>query len=141
MKMNFQEIYQKAHYSVLLPSPLGRDIELGFRINEPNQKIEELLASHKRSTACFITASNPNGQRIDEKENQARMMELETLIQEKQLPYYFGQGEDPKGTWVEKSLLVVGIELDEADELARHFEQNAIVWLQRGLAPALRWYI
>jgi hypothetical protein len=139
--MNFQEIYQKAHYSVLVPSVSGQDIELGFRIDESNQQIEELLAQHERSTACFITACNPNGQHIDEKENEARMKELETLIQVKQLPYYFGQGGDPKGAWIEKSLLVVGIELGDADQLARHFEQNAIVWLQRGLAPALRWYI
>ncbi len=130
-----------AHYSVLLPGMSGQDIEHGFKIDEPNQLIEELLAKHERTSACFITANNPNGQRIDEQENEARMRELETLIQKKQLPYYFGQGRDPKGAWIEKSLLVVGIELGEADQLARHFEQNAIVWLQRGLAPALRWYI
>ena len=139
--MNIQEIYQKAHYSVVVPSVSGRDLELSFRIDESNQQIEELLTKHERSSACFITASNPNGQRIDEKENEARMKELETFIQEKQLPYYFGQGGDPKGAWIEKSLLVVGIELGEADQLARHFEQNAIVWFQRGLAPSLRWYI
>ena len=139
--MNIKEIYQKAHYSVLVPSVSGKNIELVFRINESNQQIDELLAKHQRSTACFITASNPNGQRMDEKENEARMKELETLIQEKQLPYYFGQGGDPKGAWIEKSLLVVGIELGEADQIARHFEQNAIVWLQIGTAPTLRWYI
>ncbi len=139
--MNFQEIYQKAHYSALVPSVSAQDIEIGFRIDESNQNIEELLTKHERSSACFIPASNPNGKRTQEKDNEARMRELETLIQEKQLPYYFGQGGDPKGAWIEKSLLVVGIELVEADQLARHFEQNAIVWLQRGLAPALRWYI
>ena len=139
--MNFQEIYQKAHYSVLVLSVSGTDFDLSFKINESNQQIEELLTKHERSSACFITASNPNGQRIDEKENEARMKELETFIQEKQLPYYFGQGGDPKGAWIEKSLLVVGIELGEADQLARHFEQNAIVWFQRGSAPSLRWYI
>ena len=139
--MNFQEIYQMAHYSVLVPSVSGQDIEMGFRIDESNQQIEELLAKHERSSACFITASNPNGQHINAQENEARMKELETLIQEKQLPYYFGQGGDPKGAWTEKSLLVLGIELGDADQLARHFEQNAIVWFQRGSAPTLRWYI
>ena len=139
--MNIQEIYQMAHYSVVVPSVSDRDLHLSFKIDEPNQQIEELLAKHQRSTACFITACNPNGQRIDEQENEARMKELETLIQEKQLPYYFGQGGDPKGAWIEKSLLVVGIELGEVDQIARHFEQNAIVWFQIGSAPTLRWYI
>jgi hypothetical protein len=139
--MNIQEIYQMAHYSVVVPSVSDRDLHLSFKIDKPNQQIEELLAKHQRSTACFITACNPNGQRIDEKENEARMKELETLIQEKQLPYYFGQGGDPKGAWIEKSLLVVGIELGEVDQIARHFEQNAIVWFQIGSAPTLRWYI
>lgn len=139
--MNFQEIYQKAHYSIQFPGMSGQDNELSFKIDEPNQQIEELLEKNERSSACFITASNPNGQHINAQENEARMKELETLIQEKQLPYYFGQGGDPKGAWTEKSLLVLGIELGEADQLARHFEQNAIVWFQRGSAPTLRWYI
>ena len=116
-------------------------MEINFKIDERNQQIEELLTKHESSTACFITASNPNGQSIDKKENQSRMKELEILIIEKQLPYYFGQGGDPKGAWIEKSLLVVGIKTGEADQLARHFEQNAIVWFQRGSAPTLRWYI
>lgn len=116
-------------------------MEINFKIDERNQQIEELLIKHERSTACFITASNPNGQPIDEKENQSRMKELEILIIEKQLPYYFGQGGDSKGAWIEKSLLIVGIDKDLADQLAHQYEQNAVVWFELGNTPTLRWYI
>jgi hypothetical protein len=137
----YQEIYQDAHYLVLLPSDSGIDIEVSFRINQQNPQIDKLMVLHGKQTACFITASNPKGERIDEKENLRLMQELESIVQQKQLPYYFGQGGDSKGAWIEKSLLIVGIDSDEADKLAHQYEQNAVVWFELGSAPQLRWYI
>jgi hypothetical protein len=31
--------------------------------------------------------------------------------------------------------------MDEADQLARQYDQNAVVWFERGIPPVLRWYI
>jgi hypothetical protein len=69
------------------------------------------------------------------------MQELESIVQQKQLPYYFGQGGDSKGAWIEKSLLIVGIDKDVADQLAHQYEQNAVVWFELGSEPTLHWYI
>jgi hypothetical protein len=69
------------------------------------------------------------------------MQELESIVQQKQLPYYFGKGGDSKGAWIEKSLLIVGIDRDDADQLANQYEQNAVVWFELGSEPRLRWYI
>lgn len=137
----YQEIYKQAHYQVLLPTQAGTDIEVSFRINHSNPQLDELMELHGKQTACFITACNPKGERIDERENLRLMSELESIIQQKQLPYYFGHGGDSKGAWLEKSLLIVGIGVDEADQLARQYDQNAVVWFERGIPPVLRWYI
>ena len=137
----YQEIYKEAHYLVLLHGDLGINIEVSFRINQENPQIDKLIELHGQQTACFITACNPKGERIDYKENLRLMQELESILQQKQLPYYFGQGGDSKGTWIEKSLLIVGIDRAEADQLAHQYEQNAVVWFELGSAPTLRWYI
>ncbi len=137
----YQEIYQDAHYLVLLPGDSGADNEVSFRINQENQEIDKLMDLHGKKTACFITACNPKGKRIDEKENLRLMQELESIVQQKQLPYYFGQGGDSKGAWIEKSLLIVGIDRAEADQLAHQYKQNAVVWFELARTPTLRWYI
>jgi hypothetical protein len=137
----YREIYQNAHYLVLLPGDSGTDIEVSFRIDQQNQEINKLIEMHGRKAACFITPCNPKGERIDDKENLRLMQELESILQKKQLPYYFGQGGDSKGTWIEKSLLIVGIDRDQADQFAHQYEQNAVVWFELGSTPTLRWYI
>ncbi len=139
--IKYQEIYQDAHYLVLLPRDSGTDNEVSFRINQQNLEIDKLMDLHGKQTACFITACNPKGERIDDRENLRLMSELESIIQQKQLPYYFGHGGDSKGAWIEKSLLIVGIDRAEADQLAHQFEQNAVVWFELGRTPTLRWYI
>ena len=137
----YQEIYEEAHYLVLLPGDSGTDNEVSFSINQQNLEIDKLMDMHGKKTACFITACNPKGERIDEKENLRLMQELKSIVKQKQLPYYFGQGEDSKGAWIEKSLLIVGIDRDDADQLAHQYKQNAVVWIELGSEPRLRWYI
>ena len=137
----YQEIYKKANYLVLLPAQTGKDTEVSFRIDEPNQQIDKLIQLHGKQTACFITPCNPKGRLIDYIENLRLVSELESIIQQKQLPYYLGHGGDSKGAWIEKSFLIVGIGMDEADQLARQYYQNAVVWFERGNPPVLRWYI
>ena len=137
----YQEIYEEAHYLVLLPGDSGTDNEVSFRINQENPQIDKLMEQHGKQSACFLTACNPKGEHINDKENLRLMQELESIVQQKQLPYYFGQGGDSKGAWIEKSLLIVGIDRAEADQLAHQYEQNAVVWFELGRTPTLRWYI
>ena len=137
----YQEIYEEAHYLVLLPGDSSTDNEVSFRINQENPQLDKLMEQHRKQTACFITACNPKGERINDKENLRLMQELASILKQKQLPYYFGHGGDSKGAWIEKSLLVVGIDEELADQLAYQYEQNAVVWFELGSAPQLRWYI
>ncbi|MGH8720503.1 MAG: DUF3293 domain-containing protein, partial [Burkholderiales bacterium] len=49
-----------------------------------------------------------------------------------------GEGRDPQQEWpAEPSVLVVGIARAEAEVLGRGYEQNAIVFVEKGKAPEL----
>jgi hypothetical protein len=52
--------------------------------------------------------------------------------------YALGEGRDPTGHWkAELECVVFGIPVEAALEIARRFEQNAIVFVARGGLPEL----
>ena len=54
------------------------------------------------------------------------------------LTFLLGEGRDPSGQWTaETECIVFGISLAEGLEIARRFEQNAVVFIERGKAPRL----
>lgn len=58
----------------------------------------------------------------------------------KAFPTASGRGEDPSGQWPdEPGLLVGGMTLSEARELARRFGQNAMVHAGSDALPGLVW--
>jgi len=62
-------------------------------------------------------------------------MELLSEIEARRLNYLVGYGE--RGEWREYSYLILGIDRQDASELALQFEQNAYVWLDDAGVPAL----
>jgi hypothetical protein len=49
-----------------------------------------------------------------------------------------GEGRDPAGKWpAEPSVLAVGMSRHEAMVMGRSYEQNAIVFIEKGKAPEL----
>ncbi|MFT6830906.1 MAG: hypothetical protein ACJAZN_001063, partial [Planctomycetota bacterium] len=49
-----------------------------------------------------------------------------------------GQGRHPSGGWApEASLLVLGLQRDEAAALGRRWRQNAVLWIGRETIPEL----
>jgi uncharacterized protein DUF3293 len=124
--------YQKARY-VVFGEP-----ELVLRIGERNPDLDELLQAEGADTAAFVTAANPRGGARSAWENEianAALVESQTAAG---FACYPGEGRDPEGSWTpERSVLVVGISRADAEKVGRVFEQNAIVFLTRGLAPEL----
>ena len=89
-------------------------------------------------TAAFITSFNPRGLPAHEETNFLTSGELCDAADRTGYKIYLGEGNDPQGEWKpEASLLIVGIPRAEDEALGRRFQQNAIVWVEKGHAPEL----
>jgi hypothetical protein len=124
--------YENAEYVVFG----GRDIVL--KVGKPSRELDALLEFHRADTAAYVTAANPRGERRSDEANAAALSALNDLIAAAGYPRYMGEGRDPRGVWpAEPSVLVIGIYRENAVALGRLFEQNAIVFAERGRAPEL----
>ena len=102
--MGFEELYKKAQYTVFTPSPIA------FRVNQICPEIDQVMMKAKVTEAAFLTAWNPRSELMENQVNNLAQNRLQNELIEGSLPYLFGYGEDPQGTWKEESFLVLGIE-------------------------------
>jgi len=82
-----------------------------LRVDVPSPELKALLELHQAPCAAYVTAYNPEGRLVPQKENHKRQQELEAELN----PWvcFPGAGEDPEGKWPpEPSFLVLGIPLE-----------------------------
>lgn len=109
-----------------------------LNIGVPSAAFDRILDRHGAASAVIVTAYNPRSVVLADAENGARHDRLVRLIESKGFRYALGEGRDPSGRWrAELECVVFGISAEQGLELARAFEQNAIVFVQRGEPPAL----
>lgn len=124
--------YENAEYVVFG----ARDLVL--KVGKPSRELDALLEFHGADTAAWVSAANPRGERRSQDANAAAHSALNDLVAAAGYPCYLGEGRDPQGGWpAEPSVLVIGIYRENAVALGRLFEQNAIVFAERGRAPEL----
>ncbi len=124
--------YKKALY-VVYGAP-----ELVIRVGEPNATLDELLDADGLDTAAYLTAANPGGELQGKTENELSCAALHQGLADAGYICYLGEGRDPEGDWpAEPSILALGITRHEAMVIGRSYEQNAIVFIERGKAPEL----
>jgi len=124
--------YERAEYCIYIHGS-----ELKLYVNQASQTLDQLLLEYAVSSAAFITAANPQSVACSDTENAQRHAQLKADIERAGFACLEGEGRDPLGLWPsEHSLLIFGITLDDATELARRHEQNAFVFLGVA-APAL----
>jgi hypothetical protein len=124
--------YNKTDYAVF-GAP-----ELVLHVGEASPELDALLASEGAATAAYVTAANPRGRVLSEIENHVACAALCDAQIRAGYACYPGEGRDPQGKWTaEPSVLVVGIARGDALALGRALEQNAIVFVERGLPPEL----
>ena len=111
--------------------------ELVLRIGELSPELDELLDAEGAASAAFITAANPRGERREPWYNEVANAALVKTQSEAGFRCFEGEGRAPDRKWVERSVLVVGIPRTDAVIVGRAFEQNAIVFAERGRAPEL----
>ncbi len=103
------------------------------------QPSAELKALHERTrVACsaFLTAWNPGSRRRANEINQAAQSELEATLRAAGFSLFAGVAVDPTGDWPEEeSVLVLGIPRERAEQLGRHYGQNAILSIGADAVP------
>ena len=123
--------YQKADYVVFA------DRQVVLRVGEPNPELDELMVTEGATTAAFVTAANPRGEKRSDTENGVANAALQSFVAAAGYPHFWGEGRDPFGSWAEPSFLVIGIYRANAEALGQLFEQNAIIFCELGRAPEL----
>jgi len=125
------EAYKKADYVVFA------DRQVVVRLGEINPELDVLLDAEGATTAAFITAANPRGEKRSDTENGVANAALQSFVSAAGYPHFWGEGRDPFGSWAEPSFLVIGIYRANAEALGQLFEQNAIVFCEVGRPPEL----
>jgi hypothetical protein len=112
--------------------------EWALKVGIAAPRIDALLDRFGTSRATIVTAFNPRSRVLAPEQNAARHGELVRLLEARGLPFLTGEGRDPSGHWIaETECVVFGISLEEGLALARRFDQNAVVFIERGEAPRL----
>ncbi len=112
--------------------------ELVIHVGELNPDLDALMEADGTLTAAYLTAANPDGEQQSEAENREAAEALLAHPLLMLLPKYEGEGCDPLGKWpAEPSVLVLGIEREDAESIGISCAQNAIVFIEMGKAPEL----
>ncbi|HUQ76184.1 MAG TPA: DUF3293 domain-containing protein [Burkholderiales bacterium] len=125
------EAYANADYVVFAEQ------QFVLRVGEPSVVLDALMAAEGAQTAAFVTATNPRGERRSDAENGVANAALQNFVSAAGYPHFWGEGRDPDGSWREPSFLIIGIFRANAEALGQLFEQNAIVYCERGRPPEL----
>ena len=126
------QAFAETHYIVHHEAPFV------MNIGQPCPELKALMAEHNALSAAFITAWNPFSQNLHAKENIARQDELKANLKRRGLICIDGIGKHPNSNWPgEVSVLVLDLDLEAANSLARHYEQHAFVWAASDGVPQL----
>ena len=92
----------------------------------------DLAAIHQRAgvtSSVFITACNPGSTPLDVAANAQRQDALAEALRQRHVTFVDAWGAHPSNGWPEEpSFLVLGLSLEIAKALGRHFDQNAILY-------------
>lgn len=117
---------------------VNNDPTFVLKVDKKSDVLNSLLIKNDKKSAAFITAFNPLSVSLSEAENQSRNLMLKSDLEQLQLEFIDGFGQDPDGIWPsEASFLVLGIDLDVASNLGNKYEQNAILWSDHTAIPTL----
>lgn len=102
------------------------------------ERLAALFASSGVACGAFLTAYNPRGAIQSDKANERGHAELAGLLRDQGLQVIEGSGSEEATQWpAEKSYFALGLQLDAAKQIGRHFDQDAIVWVCADAVPQL----
>lgn len=135
MTENLEKVYKDAVYRVL-----RKGKEISFKIGEDSAETDAILNAENAETFAFITAYNPHSKQLLPEENKRRQKELIKVLCAKKLKFLKGYGTNEDESWQrEESVFVLNISEEEAVNISRRFEQNAIVFGKKNNCARLVW--
>jgi hypothetical protein len=113
------------------------------RVGQQSLVVDALLARMHVRSGAFITAWNPFSKSLSVGTNEYRDRELKRYLNVHGFAFVEGEGRGTTEEWPpESSVLAFGISRTRACAIGRRYQQNAVVFVQRG-RPAelvmLRW--
>ncbi|MDT7835920.1 DUF3293 domain-containing protein [Aquabacterium sp. OR-4] len=109
-----------------------------LRIGEPSAALAAAHARHGVDCSAYVSACNPLGRPLGERDNAERHAALGRELADRGLASLPGIGQHPTGDWPgEPSHLVFGLDCEAARRLGQRLAQNAIVWCGADAVPRL----
>jgi hypothetical protein len=128
-------LYRESHYDIEMP----RGSVATLRIGAPAPAaVARWIGAD--GVAFHLTAFNPRSMPLTREENEARQETLRTALRARGCRWLEGAGHIPGEAWREDCLFVSGIDIGEADGIARRYEQNGILVVPATAAVKLRIY-
>ena len=113
-----------------------RDIILNIGVR--SERLAALFTASGVACGAFLTAYNPRGTIQSDEANDLWHAQLAGLLGDQGLQAIEGSGSEEGTEWpAEKSYFALGLHLDAAKQLGRHFDQDAIVWVGADAVPQL----
>lgn len=132
--------YRATTYTIYLPPEITETKTLELRVDHPSAALDHLLDRYCHNTWAFISAVNPGSQPLSQAANAKRHDQLCNVIINLHLPYFAGDGIPDAPDWTaEPGLMVLGISMRHAHDIASRFGQNAILAGTRGGVPTLHY--
>lgn len=104
-----------------------------LRIGQLSPDLDLLLQQTGHNCAAFITAWNPMCRSLSESENNDRQHALLGELHLRKLRWVEGIGEHPTNGWPgEASVLVLGVQRSDAEDLVKMFEQMGCLFCLKG---------
>jgi len=127
------EAYKRTQYCAFADSG-----EIVLRIGEPSRAAAQLVGAAGASGGAFITAENPLSVQLPTAENAVRQGELRKDLLKLGASVFEGAGQGDDPSWpAEASYAAIGISREQACELGRKYQQNAIIWFDASGTPEL----
>lgn len=122
-RQELTQIYEDAIYVVF-----DNEREIRFRVGENSAEINALLEKENAERFAFLTAHNPHSKGLTAADNDLRQSRLKQILQVENYRFLEGYGTNESESWDrEASLFVLDIAEEAVINLARNFEQNAIL--------------
>ncbi len=135
----WEAAYRQAEYRVELPrGELVLKVDVHDAENDRRLREEAGVQAHW----AILTPCNPDSQRLPDEENADLLAQLAEIVEGLSLRCVSSVNRDPAGQWPdEPGILLCDPPSGFAEEMGRHFHQNAILVAALGEAPRLVWLI